>query len=176
MHSQNEGPGVTYLAGGLIAIVVLMMIVKAINQFLIGLSVALDNFGKMMGSLVFTLWNTFEVVALVAMILGAAVGGVYFVYRYCLAVRELTGNRQWLTSRLQEVAYGMETRSEATEQKFHDRVDDAFRRIGHLDARLTEALKKPEVAVLTVAIPSAAISIPGSDSTQREEIVSSNPF
>ena len=176
MNSENDNHGILFLGGALAVIVIGMMVMKAVNQFLIELSSAMNSFGKMMGSFIPMLWNTFEVVALIAMILFVIVGGIYFAYRYFQAVKEVTDNREWLALRLAEAASDTEARASGIEQKIHARVDSVARYMGRLDEQLTEALKKPKVVP-----PKAEDVPPATESVNPEpapvvEVTSSNPF
>lgn len=140
MSSNNNYQGPEMMIGAVILILALSVIViRALKSFFIELARAFDAFAGMVGSFISILWNTAQVVGLISLIIFSVFCAIYFTLQYYQMVKEGTALREWTKNNLSEFEKSIVNRFERLEIDISADVRD-------MDHRLTEALKKPEVA------------------------------
>lgn len=140
MSSDKYDHGPEMMIGGVILILALgTIVIKALKQFFIELGQSFEAFAFMIGSFTSIIWNTVQVVFLIALIISTVFCAIYFSIQYYQMVKEGTALREWTQSTINE-----------WEEKFLKRLDQFEAGVDYkvysMDSKLTNALKKPEVA------------------------------
>ena len=140
MSSSNNNQGPEMMIGAVILILALgVIVIKALKHFFMELARAFDAFAGMVGSFISILWNTAQVVGLIGLIILSVFCAIYFTLQYYQMVKEGTDLREWTKINLSEFEKNIVNRFELLEMDVSSDVRD-------MDQRLTDALKKPEVA------------------------------
>ena len=140
MSSSNNNQGPEMMIGAVILILALgVIVIKALKHFFMELARAFDAFAGMVGSFISILWNMAQVVGLIGLIILSVFCAIYFTLQYYQMVKEGTDLREWTKASLSEFEKNIVNRFELLEMDVSSDVRD-------MDQRLTDALKKPEVA------------------------------
>lgn len=146
---RNDSGGVMFAGGAVVLIVVLVACLKVIKEFFIAMGKTFDALALMLQSLV----GLFIHLAIDAALLGAAIGAIYFTYRYVRMVRRGTDLKREVDLKMMEFESLLDSKFSA----FTERTDA---RVRYLERELYEALKEPEVAPPPPAIATATIQLP----------------
>jgi hypothetical protein len=177
MNDNNSGNDASIMfIGGAIAVCALgMALVKAIGRFFLELEITLNNFGKLMGSTIYMMWNTFQVVGLIVLMATAVIGGIYFLVKYFKCVRHLTHEREYLDAKLSEFQLEYQNAVATLKVDVKDRASRLRNYISEVDDRLTEALNKPEVVPPTTKIEGTASVTTGASTSETTEVSGNEP-
>lgn len=164
MSSSDNNDGPFYVIGAcLLMLFFASILIKALKQFFIELGQSFEAFGNMTGSFISMLWNVFQVVALVSMTIAGVICAVYFTIKYFEMVKDGIAIRESVQKSL-----------EGFEAKLNDKMaeleNQVNRQVLALDAKLTKALAKPEVAPKTTAVPSNEQAPPANNDSQPDEV------
>lgn len=141
MSSSNNSNDALFMMFGAILFILAIasIIIKALKQFFIELGQSFEAFAGMMGSFTLMLWNTVQVVFLIGLIIMTVFCAIYFTIQYYHLVKDGTALRELVKTSLEDIDNQTLTRLENLQAEVR-------RDIQSMDVRLTEALKKPEIA------------------------------
>lgn len=139
-HNNNSNDAPFMMFGAILLMLAIgSIVIKALKQFFIELGQSFEAFAGMMGSFTLMLWNMVQVVFLIALIIATVFCAIYFTIQYYKMVKDGTALRDWVQSSIAEFQEKILNRFESFE-------NEVSRDIQNMDRRLTDALKKPEVA------------------------------
>lgn len=173
MSHDNNNHGPEMMFGAVLLLLALgAVVLKALKQFFTELGHSFEAFAGMMGSFTNLLWNTLQVVFLIALIIATIFCAIYFSIQYYKMVKDGVALREWVQSILNEF-----------EEKWQDRLerfqDNVGQDVQDMDKRLKKALEKPEVApkidapvtaTVTPATSQTAIDDDLEDDSQPDEL------
>ncbi len=139
--SEKEDSGVfLFIGGGVVLIGLSVMVLKAIQAFFDELTKSIRAFENTVVSFVPMLLHILEVVGLVSAIIAAAVGGVYFTYKYIRLVKRATELREYVECELNIRLLKIHTELSV------NCASEAFAlntKMSHVQRKLEESLKPP---------------------------------